>query len=110
MTPTVLSGSVVRGMAIAEVVATGIRNEIGKIGQSLATLETEPPRLQAQTRRVVDLRHHGRGQHPGGGAVRHHARRMAGCGAVSRWHVDAPGGISVAGRVHGDGRRIAGEC
>ncbi len=54
--PTVFSGSlVVRGTAIAEVVATGIRSEIGKIGQSLATLETEPPRLQAQTRRVVRI-------------------------------------------------------
>ncbi|WP_291869142.1 cation-translocating P-type ATPase [Bradyrhizobium sp.] len=52
--PFVFSGSlVVRGTAIAEVVATGIRSEIGKIGQSLSTLETEPPRLQAQTRRVV---------------------------------------------------------
>ena len=29
------------------------RSEIGKIGQSLSTLETEPPRLQAQTRRLV---------------------------------------------------------
>ena len=54
--PKVFSGSlVVRGTAIAEVVATGIRSEIGKIGQSLATLETEPPRLQAQTRRVVRI-------------------------------------------------------
>ncbi|MDP3078348.1 cation-translocating P-type ATPase [Bradyrhizobium sp.] len=54
--PIVFSGSlVVRGTAIAEVVATGIRSEIGKIGQSLATLETEPPRLQAQTRRVVRI-------------------------------------------------------
>ena len=54
--PYVFSGSlVVRGTAMAEVVATGIRSEIGKIGQSLATLETEPPRLQAQTRRVVRI-------------------------------------------------------
>ena len=37
---------------MGEVVATGIRSEIGKIGQSLSTLETEPPRLQAQTRRA----------------------------------------------------------
>ncbi len=52
--PHVFSGSlVVRGTAIAEVVATGMRSEIGKIGQSLSTLETEPPRLQAQTRRLV---------------------------------------------------------
>jgi Ca2+-transporting ATPase len=40
-------------MGIAEVTATGARSEIGKIGQSLITVETEPPRLQAQTRRLV---------------------------------------------------------
>ena len=36
-------------------IAIGARSEIGKIGQSLSTLETEPPRLQAQTRRLVRL-------------------------------------------------------
>jgi Ca2+-transporting ATPase len=52
--PNVFSGSlVVRGSGLGEVIATGARSEIGKIGQSLASLETEPPRLQAQTRRVV---------------------------------------------------------
>ncbi|QWG19428.1 cation-translocating P-type ATPase [Bradyrhizobium sediminis] len=52
--PYVFSGSlVVRGTGMGEVVATGIRSEIGKIGHSLSTLETEPPRLQAQTRRLV---------------------------------------------------------
>ena len=52
--PYVFSGSlVVRGTGMGEVVATGIRTEIGKIGHSLSTLETEPPRLQAQTRRLV---------------------------------------------------------
>ena len=52
--PYVFSGSlVVRGSGIGEVTATGARSEIGKIGQSLSTLETEPPRLQAQTRRLV---------------------------------------------------------
>jgi len=52
--PYVFSGSlVVRGTGTGEVVATGIRSEIGKIGHSLSTLETEPPRLQAQTRRLV---------------------------------------------------------
>jgi P-type Ca2+ transporter type 2C len=52
--PYVFSGSlVVRGTGIGEVIATGALSEIGKIGQSLATLETEPPRLQAQTRRLV---------------------------------------------------------
>jgi Ca2+-transporting ATPase len=54
--PHVFSGSlVVRGSGLAEVTAIGAQSEIGKIGQSLATLETEPPRLQVQTRRVVRL-------------------------------------------------------
>lgn len=54
--PQVFSGSlIVRGTGIAEVTATGPRSEIGKIGQSLSTLETEPPRLQIQTRRLVRL-------------------------------------------------------
>ena len=54
--PQVFSGSlVVRGSGLAEVTASGPRSEIGKIGESLAGLETEPPRLQAQTRRVVRL-------------------------------------------------------
>ncbi|TWI17296.1 Ca2+-transporting ATPase [Mesorhizobium tianshanense] len=54
--PFVYSGSlVVRGSGIAEVIATGPRSEIGKIGQSLHTLETEPPRLKAQTARLVRL-------------------------------------------------------
>ena len=54
--PYVFSGSlVVRGTGIGEVIATGALSEIGKIGQSLSTLETEPPRLQAQTRRLVRI-------------------------------------------------------
>lgn len=52
--PYVFSGSlVVRGTGIGEVVATGPRSEIGKIGRALSTLEPEPPRLQEQTRRLV---------------------------------------------------------
>jgi P-type Ca2+ transporter type 2C len=52
--PYVFSGSlVVRGTGIGEVIAIGVLSEIGKIGQSLSTLETEPPRLQAQTRQLV---------------------------------------------------------
>ncbi|MDR1968353.1 MAG: HAD-IC family P-type ATPase, partial [Burkholderiaceae bacterium] len=52
--PYVYSGSlIVRGSGIAEVFATGPRSEIGKIGQSLHSLETEPPRLRAQTARIV---------------------------------------------------------
>ena len=52
--PYVFSGSlVVRGTGIGEVIAVGALSEIGKIGQSLSNLDTEPPRLQAQTRRIV---------------------------------------------------------
>ncbi len=52
--PYVYSGSLVaRGSGIARVLATGPRSEIGRIGQSLVTVETEIPRLQVQTRRVV---------------------------------------------------------
>jgi Ca2+-transporting ATPase len=52
--PFVYSGSlVVRGSGLAEVIATGPRSEIGKIGQSLQRLDTEPPRLQRQTARLV---------------------------------------------------------
>jgi P-type Ca2+ transporter type 2C len=54
--PFVYSGAlVVRGSGLAQVAATGPRSEIGKIGQSLHELETEPPRLQAQTARLVRL-------------------------------------------------------
>jgi Ca2+-transporting ATPase len=54
--PYVYSGSlIVRGNGIAEVFATGSRSEIGKIGQSLQDLETEPPRLRGQTARLVRL-------------------------------------------------------
>jgi Ca2+-transporting ATPase len=52
--PMVYSGSlVVRGGGIAEVVATGARSEIGRIGQSLRSVETEASPLTAQTRHVV---------------------------------------------------------
>jgi Ca2+-transporting ATPase len=52
--PYVFSGAlVVRGTGTAEVAATGVHCEIGKIGQSLSTLESEPPRLRAQTQRLV---------------------------------------------------------
>jgi len=54
--PHVFSGSlVVRGTGLGEVIATGLKSEIGKIGQSLSTLETQPPRLQAQTRRLIQV-------------------------------------------------------
>ncbi len=54
--PNVFAGSlVVRGAGTAAVTAIGALSEIGKIGQSLSTLETEPPRLRAQTRRLVRM-------------------------------------------------------
>ena len=55
-TPFLFSGSlVVRGQGTAEVTATGPRSQIGKIGLSLASIETEPPRLKAETTRLVRL-------------------------------------------------------
>jgi Ca2+-transporting ATPase len=54
--PYVFSGSlIVSGTGIGEVIAIGALSEIGKIGQSLNTLEIEPPRLQTQTRRLVRI-------------------------------------------------------
>jgi Ca2+-transporting ATPase len=45
----------VRGSASAVVTATGIRSEIGKLGQQLYDIEVEPPRLQQQIKRIVKL-------------------------------------------------------
>ncbi len=54
--PFVFSGTlVVRGSGMADVTSTGIRSEIGKIGQSLSSLATETPRLQQQTARLVTM-------------------------------------------------------
>jgi Ca2+-transporting ATPase len=54
--PFVYSGSlVVRGSGTAEVTATGVNSQMGKIGQLLHHLEPEPPRLQAQTRSLVRM-------------------------------------------------------
>jgi Ca2+-transporting ATPase len=44
---------VVAGRGVAEVVATGARSEIGKIGKALATLEPEDTPLQAEIARLV---------------------------------------------------------
>ncbi|KAF0172197.1 MAG: Ca2+-transporting ATPase [Rhodobacteraceae bacterium] len=50
----VFSGSlIVGGAAIAEVTATGLHSEIGKIGKSLSLLETETPHLQKQMQTLV---------------------------------------------------------
>jgi Ca2+-transporting ATPase len=52
--PTLYSGTLlVRGTAMAVVIATGARSEIGKIGRAVGAIESETPRLQAQTRRLV---------------------------------------------------------
>ncbi len=52
--PKVFSGSlIVGGSALALVTATGPSSEIGRIGTSLANLETETPHLQRQMRKLV---------------------------------------------------------
>jgi Ca2+-transporting ATPase len=52
--PYIYSGSLVaRGSGIARVLATGPRSEIGRIGQSLSTLDTEAPRLRREITRIV---------------------------------------------------------
>ena len=52
----VFSGTlVVTGSGLCIVHAVGARSEIGRIGQSLAALEIEAPRLYRQTRRLVLL-------------------------------------------------------
>ena len=50
----VFSGTlVVGGEGMAVVQATGVRSELGRIGQSLRGIASEPPRLQTETRRLV---------------------------------------------------------
>lgn len=52
--PFVFSASlVVNGQGIAEVLATGPKTEIGKIGKALQTLESDQTRLQRETRKLV---------------------------------------------------------
>ncbi len=54
--PYVFAGSlIVRGTGVGEVIAIGAHSEIGKIGESLNSMETESPRLQVQTRQIVRL-------------------------------------------------------
>jgi len=54
--PYVFAGSlVVRGTGVGEVFAVGAYSEIGGIGESLNAMESESPRLQVQTRRIVRL-------------------------------------------------------
>ena len=52
--PFAYSGTLaVRGTGLVGVAATGPHTQIGRIGQSLATLENETPRLMLQTRYLV---------------------------------------------------------
>lgn len=44
---------IVRGSAKAIVTATGLKSEIGKIGQALHSVEMEQPRLRQQTKKIV---------------------------------------------------------
>ena len=54
--PFVYSGTlIVRGDGLAVARSTGPRSEIGKIGQALGRIATEPPRLQRETRRLVRI-------------------------------------------------------
>jgi len=54
--PFLYSGTlIVRGHGIAEVVATGARSEIGRIGLVLAGLQTERTRLQVEVSRLVAI-------------------------------------------------------
>ncbi|MET3473271.1 Ca2+-transporting ATPase [Novosphingobium sp. 1529] len=52
--PFVYAGTLVaRGSGIARVTATGPHSAMGRIGQSLATMDTQTPRLQRETTRIV---------------------------------------------------------
>jgi len=52
--PYVFSGTlIVKGKGIAHVQAVGVNTEMGKIGKSLRTLESESSPLQRETRRLV---------------------------------------------------------
>ena len=54
--PYLYSGSLIaRGSGIALVIATASLSEIGKIGQSLASLDSEAPRLRTETTRIVRI-------------------------------------------------------
>ena len=44
-----------RGSGVARVFATGARTEIGRIGKSLAAVESAPTPLQIQTRKLVTI-------------------------------------------------------
>jgi Ca2+-transporting ATPase len=52
--PSVFSGTLVTaGQGVAEIVATGLKTELGKIGQALESVKSEPTLLQKETGRLV---------------------------------------------------------
>lgn len=52
--PSVFSGTLVTaGQGIVEIVATGLRSELGKIGRALEQVQPEPTLLQKETGRLV---------------------------------------------------------
>jgi Ca2+-transporting ATPase len=52
--PSLFSGTLITsGQGVAEVIATGPRSELGRIGKALQTIEAEQTSLQIQTGRVV---------------------------------------------------------
>jgi Ca2+-transporting ATPase len=54
--PFIYAGTlIVGGQGRALVLATGLRSQIGKIGQSLSAIETQQPRLREQTRHIVKV-------------------------------------------------------
>ncbi len=54
--PFVFSGTlIVRGQGLAAVHATGPRSEMGQIGQELTSIESAPPRLTQETRKLVQI-------------------------------------------------------
>ena len=54
--PSIFAGTLVTsGQGIAEVVATGVRTELGKIGKALQKIEPEPTPLQRETGRIVGI-------------------------------------------------------
>jgi len=54
--PMLYAGTLlVSGTARAQVLATGVHSEMGKLGRSLQAIEQEVPRLQLQTRRLVKI-------------------------------------------------------
>ena len=54
--PFIYSGSmIVRGTGLARVLSIGAATEMGRIGQSLASFDPEPPRIKRETRRLVRI-------------------------------------------------------